>query len=518
MALKRSISYQWRLFFPLVGLLWTVIIVQAVIQYQRETQYREDRLNDDLMLVNSRIIDSYEENMDMYPFMRFVSKYYENSEFNGIRITIYNDKGDMLYCIGEPIQSYSADDTLPEELAGAIKKGKGVFVKRADITSDKTPYYYYGIHQSADGKLIVHTAMPFTDTLYRSVRVDSSIWIIIISLALLATFFAWAATRYLGQNIKVLHRFAQDAAEGRQLEQHYDFPNDELGEISQQIYRLFNGKAKAIQQSEKEHALALKATEDKINSNRQMSNNINHELKTPVGVIKGYLDTIQQNPDMPAELRQSFLEKAQQHMDRLCSLLNDLSTITRLENGANDIIREMVPLNDLMMTISSEIESAHFIKNDIKLCFDLPVECNVVGNYNLLYGMIINLIRNADLHSHGTECGLRLTGENNGMYTFSFYDNGTGIGEEHIPHLFERFYRIDKGRTRKAGGTGLGLPIVKNTITALNGTISVRNRSEGGLEFIFTLIKWTEAHNRITSSDNTDADDSDNIPENKQSQ
>lgn len=516
MASKRSISYQWRLFFPLVGLLWTVIIVQAVIQYQRESQYREDRINDDLMLVNSRIIDASEEDVDLYPFMRFVSKYYENSEFNGIRISIYNDKGDMLFCMGEPIPRYSNDESLPAELADAIEKGKGVTIKRSDKTLDDAPYYYYGVHQSADGKLFVHTAMPFTDTLYRSVKVDSSLWIVIITLSMLATFFAWAATRYLGQNIKILHRFARDAAEGRQLGQHYDFPNDELGEISQQIYRLFNEKAKAIMQSEKEHALAMKATEDKINNNRQMSNNINHELKTPVGVIKGYLDTIQQNPDMPTELRQSFLGKAQQHMDRLCSLLNDLSAITRLENGASDIIREMVPLNDLMMTISSEIESAHFIKNDIKFSFDLPVDCNVVGNYNLLYGMFINLIRNADLHSHGTKCGLKLTGEENGMYKFSFYDNGTGIDEEHIPHLFERFYRIDKGRSRKAGGTGLGLPIVKNTVTALNGTMSVRNRPEGGLEFIFTLVKWSEIHNRKRSSDNTPANDDNNTTENKQ--
>ena len=73
MDLKRSISYQWRIFFPLVGLLWTVIVVQAVIQYQCETQYRENRLNDDLRLVNSRIINAYEEDIDLLPFMRFTS-------------------------------------------------------------------------------------------------------------------------------------------------------------------------------------------------------------------------------------------------------------------------------------------------------------------------------------------------------------------------------------------------------------------------------------------------------------
>lgn len=464
----------------------------AVVQYQREAQYREDRLSDDLSLVNSRIIDAYEEGVDMLPFMRFISKYYENSELNGIRISIYDDKGTLLYCMGQPISRYTSDDKIPSELAEAMEKGKGMAKRRSGNSTSEAPYYFYGVFQSADGKRFVHTAMPFTDTLYRSVKVDSSLWIIIVTFALMATLFSWVTTRYLSQNVKLLHKFARDAAEGNQVGKQYDFPNDELGEISQQILRLFNEKAQAIERSEKEHAIAIKATEDKIKNNRQMSNNISHELKTPVGVIKGYLDTISQNPDMPTELRQNFLDKAQSHMDRLCSLLNDLSAITRLENGASDIIREMVPLNDLMMTISSEIETAHFVKNDIRFCYDLPVDCNVVGNYNLLYGMFINLLRNADLHSHGTECGVKYLGEEGEMLKFSFYDNGTGLDEEHLPHLFERFYRVDKGRSRKAGGTGLGLPIVKNTVTALGGTMYVQNREGGGLEFIFTLIKWDE--------------------------
>jgi len=82
---------------------------------------------------------------------------------------------------------------------------------------------------------------------------------------------------------------------------------------------------------------------------------------------------------------------------------------------------------------------------------------------------------------------LELVAEDDDFYTFKYYDNGTGVEEEHIPYLFERFYRIDAGRSRKAGGTGLGLPIVKNTILTHGGKITVRNRPNGGLEFTFTL-------------------------------
>ncbi|MCM1021324.1 MAG: ATP-binding protein [Muribaculum sp.] len=503
MALKRSISYQWRIFFPLVALLWAVIIVQAVIQYQRESQYRENRLNDDLNLVNSRIIDAYEEDIDIFPYLRFISKYYENSELNGIRITIYDDKGEMLYCLGQPLKRYY-DENLSPELSEAIDKGKGYAVRRTSETTDQqlqAPYYYYGVHHSADGKLFVHTAMPFTATLYRSTDVDSSLWIIIITLSLLATFFAWATTRYLSQNVKLLHQFARDIAGGNAENQNYEFANDELGEVSKQIFKLYREKTKANERVEREHALAIKATEDKIKSNRQMSDNINHELKTPVSVIKGYLDTITENPDMPSEMRQRFLGKAKEHMERLCDLLNDLSAITRLENGACGIIREKISLNDMLIAISSELETAKFIHNNISFSFDIPLDCYIIGNYNLIYAMFINLIRNADLHSHGTECGVKYIGEDDEHFKFSFYDNGTGIDQEHLPHLFERFYRVDKGRSRKAGGTGLGLPIVKNTVVAMGGTMSVQNRQEGGLEFIFTLTKWRDQLPESTDSD-----------------
>jgi signal transduction histidine kinase len=80
-----------------------------------------------------------------------------------------------------------------------------------------------------------------------------------------------------------------------------------------------------------------------------------------------------------------------------------------------------------------------------------------------------------------------LIGRNDNYYSFTFYDNGTGVDEEHLPHLFDRFYRIDKGRSRKLGGTGLGLPIVKSSINKMGGSITVRNRKGGGLEYIFTL-------------------------------
>ena len=122
--------------------------------------------------------------------------------------------------------------------------------------------------------------------------------------------------------------------------------------------------------------------------------------------------------------------------------------------------------------------------------YDVPMGCRVYANETLLHSILMNLIRNAGIHSHGTTISLSIISESATQFSFSFTDDGNGVPDEALPHLFERFYRVDSGRSRKVGGTGLGLSIVKNAINAMGGTISVHNRSTGGLEFIFTLIKW----------------------------
>ncbi len=128
---------------------------------------------------------------------------------------------------------------------------------------------------------------------------------------------------------------------------------------------------------------------------------------------------------------------------------------------------------------------------NMKFEYSVPLDCKIMGNYNLLTGMLMNLVRNASAYSGGNLCELIMLEETEMFYKFVFRDNGKGVGEEHISHLFERFYRVDSGRARKAGGIGLGLPIVQSTVTAHGGTITVANRKSGGLAFYFTLHKST---------------------------
>lgn len=497
MVLKRQFSYWWRLFIPLISSLWAIIAIQAYASYKSEKDFRAQQLANDLELINARIIDAYENDIDLEPFIRFIEGYYEDTELNGVRISIYSADDSLLFHSGVPIMLVYRDENIAPEYTEAMESGHGTSLRHSP-TVDDNQFYFFDVRRSSDGKIFAHTAMPYTDTLLKSVAVDKKMWYVVIAIGIIASLFIFFFTRYLARNVQLLHSFAIKAASGEEIDETASFTKDELGDVSRKIVALYQDKAEANERSDREHRLAIKINEEKMRMTKQLTNNINHELKTPVGVVKGYLDTLAEHPEMDEGSRQRFLGKAREHMDRLCTMLNDLSSMTRLEDGGAGVMRERIDFSELIQNIATELSTLN-INNNIRFVYDLPPHCFVVGNYNLLYAMIMNLVRNADFHSHGTECGVKMISENKREYRLSFYDNGTGVGEEHLPHLFERFYRIDKGRSRKVGGTGLGLPIVKNTVNVMGGAINVANRPEGGLEFRFTLLKWTEEAAKFTS-------------------
>ena len=330
--------------------------------------------------------------------------------------------------------------------------------------------------------------MPF-NVPFKDLFGKKSFWPLII-LLIVASALSYISTKLLTRNVTLLRDFAQKAADGKVDYDVSKFPHDELGDISREIIKIYQEKDAAVSKSEKEHKVAINAIEEKARVKKQLTNNINHELKTPVGVIRGYLETIRSNPDMDNDTKNHFLNRAYENVERLCNLLTDVGAITLLEDGAKNIPVSEVDFHDLVFTIEHDLRVTG-IAGNMKFNYDIPLNCYVKGNSNLLTGLISNLIKNAAQYSHGTEMGIKLVVESEKHYTFSFYDNGVGVEPDHLPHLFERFYRVDAGRSRKSGGTGLGLPIVKNTIEALGGSISVHNRTEGGLEFLFTLEKWT---------------------------
>jgi two-component system, OmpR family, phosphate regulon sensor histidine kinase PhoR len=221
---------------------------------------------------------------------------------------------------------------------------------------------------------------------------------------------------------------------------------------------------------------------------QQLTENIAHELKTPVSSIKGFLETILQGNTNKAKTA-DFLKRAYIQSSRLADLINDISLLTKIEEASNLYQVERVDITELIQDVSGELE-LQLKENSISLELALPEHLLINGNPVLLYSIFRNLFENVIRHG-GNNLTIRVDRylEDTEFHYFSFSDTGTGVPSGDLPRLFERFYRVDKGRDRKSGGTGLGLAIVKNAVQFHKGEISVRNRAGGGLEFLFTLSK-----------------------------
>lgn len=229
--------------------------------------------------------------------------------------------------------------------------------------------------------------------------------------------------------------------------------------------------------------------EEQIRLKRQLTQNIAHELKTPVSSIQGYLETIVNNENISREKMQTFLERCYAQSNRLSRLLRDISVLTRMDEAANMIDMEKVNISLLVGNIINEV-ALELEEKHITVVNSLKPKIQLRGNYSLLYSIFRNLMDNAIAYA-GTDICINIScfREDENFYYFSFADTGVGVSPEHLNRLFERFYRVDKGRSRKLGGTGLGLAIVKNSVIIHGGTISAKNNQGGGLEFVFTLAK-----------------------------
>ena len=222
---------------------------------------------------------------------------------------------------------------------------------------------------------------------------------------------------------------------------------------------------------------------------QQLTSNIAHELKTPLSSIKGYLETILNNTTIPEEKKKYFIEKAFAQAERLTDLLNDISLLNNIEDAGG--LFEFKPLM-VSPVIRDVVENLKLRLTEKNMECSIEVDSNVVvnGNESLLFSVFQNLIENSINYAGGnTKISIRKYLEDDKFYYFQYSDSGIGISEEHLTRIFERFYRVDYGRSRETGGTGLGLSIVKNAILLHKGEISVRNKPEGGLEFLFSIAK-----------------------------
>ena len=481
MATALSINFPTRrLFLLLLVFSWTLVGCFILFQYGREKHFKAERLDAQLQLFNLRMLDAVNAGA---PPDAFIAR--SGAPCEGVRVTLIDPAGHVVFD--------NSLDTLPganhldrPEVAEALARGTGYTIRRHSESTDRN-YFYSAMRGD---RYIVRSAVPYSVPLGEILAADREFLWFMLGVTLLMSVAGYFATHRLGQNITRLNEFAERAERSERIDDLPAFPHDELGEISSHIIRLYARLQKTTADRDREHALALHEEQEKIRIKKQLTNNINHELKTPVAAIQGYLETLLANPSLDAQKTHGLPGKKKRRTDRASAA----SAGRHLDHHAHgrgepaDPEKERVVLNDLIAEVTADMELKPADQR-LRVNIDFPQQVEIVGSPSLLASIFRNLADNAAAYSGGRDIFIRLLSDTPEECTVSFADNGIGIGEEHLPHIFERFYRIDKGRSRKQGGTGLGLAIVKNAVAIHGGTITARERERGGLEFIFTLKK-----------------------------
>ena len=428
MASENRLSFHKQLFLQLIAFSWSIVLCFIGYQYLREKEYKSEFLSAQLQQYNRHLLVSIEEGE---PYDEYVASH--EKPFDDLRITIITLSGAVIYDNTIPADSLDNHRKRPE-VAEALSKGSGYHIGRQSA-SDGREYFYSA---TRGDRVVVRTAIPYSNTLRDLLAADWSFLLVIISISLAMSVLAYYTTRRLGYDIERVNRYEAEQEQNR-----------------------------------------LK---------RQLTNNINHELKTPVASIQVCLETLLSGISLSDEKRQELIERCYMHNERLRRLLSDVSLITRMEDGGQLISREKVVVNQIVKEVADELDVMPEEERLI-LHTDFCDEVVIEGHASLIGSIFSNLTDNAIAYSGGKNIYIKLLANNAEQCHIRYEDDGKGVHSEQLPHLFERFYRVDKGRSRQKGGTGLGLAIVKHAVMFHGGTISVTNRPGGGLRFDFTLKK-----------------------------
>lgn len=478
-----SLTYPRRLFLWLLGYSALLVGCFIIFQYNREREFKSGEMNTRLQTINTYILTELEQGKEISQI-----SLRDFHPFDDIRVSVISDEGRVVYD--------NSIDVLPgknhldrEEIRSALAGDSGYTVRRH---SESTGNYYFYSATRGDNGYIVRTAVPYSISLSALLKPDISfLWIMsIVTLAM--CMLGYFATRRVGQHVTRLKKFADDVEKGTKISDTEPFPNDELGSISNNIVRLYARLQQANTEREREHKTALYEQREKERIKKQLTNNINHELKTPVASIKICVETLLAHPEMDSAKHDRFLQRCLTDADRLQKLLKDVALITRMDEGAAAIVKEDTDLSAIIRAVADDRRIVADSR-EIAIVNDVKGPLEMSGNPSLLEAIFSNLIDNAIAYSGGTTVKIALISEDERKIVVNVADDGSGVAAEHLPRLFERFYRIDKGRSRAAGGTGLGLSIVKNAIALHGGTITAENASTGGLCFRITLSRRSAA-------------------------
>lgn len=306
------------------------------------------------------------------------------------------------------------------------------------------------------------------------------------SILLLIIFFLvkYLVEKFIHSKIKLIYKFIHQTKVSKREEFFLKnvLPQQSITEVGEEVLQWADQRKTEMEVLERNEAFR-----------KEFLQNLSHEFKTPAFAIQGYLETLIAGASEQPEIRTRFLENAFKNTERLINLISDLDEITKLESGKlalhyqNFIIHDLI--FDVFESLQLKVESKH-IRCNIKKGCEQPI--SVYADKEKIRQVLINLVENAIKYGNQEgkiEAGIYRT---DGNVLIEITDDGIGIAEEHLPRIFERFFRTDYGRSRNIGGSGLGLAICKHIVEAHGQFIQVRSKPGIGTTFGFTLNKNKE--------------------------
>ncbi len=452
----------------------------SLFQYQREKEYKLNIIKLRMQSYSHALMHRFGENMGHEPEAFYA---YIDSCFTGddIRVTVISPDGKVLLDSRQHNVGKLQNHLNRKEVKDALKSGYGYDIKRTSETMGQE--FFYSATYFKDAHAIIRISLPYTSHLSSDLEADHTFLFFAVLITFMLGIVLYRNTERIAGHISTLRTFALRAERGEDLRNDLQkkIPNDELGDISRTIMVLYS----KLRNSE----------EDKVRMKRQLTLNATHELKTPAASIQGVLETLHSNPNMDEERKAFFIERCYAQSVRMSKLLQDMAQLTKLDEASRIAEKSRIKLRELVESVVSDT-ALQLEDSKLKVCIDIHADAAIFGEQELTYSIFRNLIDNCIAYATGaTEIRISCTETNSskkakpgrGFYEFIVADNGLGVDAKHLPLLFERFYRVDKGRSRKLGGTGLGLAIVKNAVVLHGGTISAEASPGGGLTIRFTL-------------------------------
>ena len=346
-----------------------------------------------------------------------------------MRITVIGGDGTVLYDNERPVGEM-ANHRDRREVSQALERGQGYDIQR---NSESLPgKYFYSATYFPERGIVVRSALPYSAQLYKDLTIDKSFIFFVIGITIVLCIVLFQIARRLS------------VSERQRVE----------GEKQQ-----------------------LK---------RQLTQNAAHELKTPTASISAYLETLLSDEKMSDEQRRHFLERSYAQCCRMTNILSDMSALARMDAVQQVSAPVRIRVRELLDSVLEDVRPA---LDEAAMTIRLNVGDTVVmGDHSLVYSIFRNLIENSIAYA-GTGCNINVYAGKISDETVELFvsDNGVGVPSHHLSHLCERFYRIDKGRSRRLGGTGLGLAIVKNAVLLHGGEIELLTTPPTGLTVRFTL-------------------------------